>query len=140
MSKYGPTVLNIKVNGATTKLTAMESLFMQMAMSMKASGKMIKPMVWDIICMLMELLTMESGKMTSSMEMERKRGLMARDMKALIMKAKNMEGGHFVLQMALYTLVTSNSTRFLGRVSTSGLMVSSTRVNGRRTRCMGTEY
>lgn len=93
-SKCGQTVQSTRVSGKTTKLTAMENLFTQMEIFMKASGKTIKHMEMETILMLMEQLIKVNGRMINNMEKERKPGLMEQNTMDSIMKVKSITEVH----------------------------------------------
>jgi hypothetical protein len=140
VSKFGPMDLNMMVSGKTIKLMEMENLFMLMGMYMMDNGRMIKHMGWDITCMQMERLIMEIGKMISNMERVLRLGLMELGTKALTLKARNMEKELFVLQMGVFILATFNIMKYQGEVNMYGPMESHMKDNGKRIKCMATEY
>jgi hypothetical protein len=107
---------------------------------MKANGRMTKHMEWDITSMPMELPTMESGRMISSMERVLKPGLTQQNMKDSIMKVKNTEKVLSVLLMVASTLVISSIMRSQERASMCGQMENPTKVSGRKIRCMATAF
>src|SRR4051812_35434383 len=113
---------------------------MQMEISMKVSGKMIRLMAWAIISMQMELHIMESGKMISNTVKVLRRGLIVLDMKDFILKAKSTVKELYALLMDQYTLVIFNIMKFQERVNMYGLMVNHMKANGRKIKCMAMEF
>ena len=67
---------------------------MQMEMFMRVNGKMIRPTAMVTIPMPMELLTVVSGKMTNNMVRALKHGLMVRNMKVNISRARSTTVEH----------------------------------------------
>ena len=80
----------------------MVNLFMQMGIFMSDNGKTIRLMGLVTISMQMELLIMESGRTINNMVKGLKHGLMEQGMKEHILKGKNMERGHYSLQMVVF--------------------------------------
>lgn len=64
---------------------------MQMGMSMKGSGKMIRPTVMEATNTLMEQRMWATGKMINNTEKESKHGQMEQSMKVNTMKGRSME-------------------------------------------------
>jgi hypothetical protein len=67
--KNGLMVHVMKVNGNRTELTVRGNFTIQMEITMKENGLMIKQMVMELIFMQMEILTRGTGKMIYSMVM-----------------------------------------------------------------------
>lgn len=108
---------------------------MQMVMSMKETGWMIKLMDEDSTLIQMDQGMKESGKMINNMALELRDGQTEHNMKDSILKGRNMEKASLfglirVLTMESLLIITSR-----GWVFTSGLMAGSTMVNGSITRC-----
>jgi hypothetical protein len=140
VSKFGQMVQNMRVIGRKTRQMARANSSMQMVMYTKVSGKMIKHMGWATTSMQMEQLTMGNGKMTNSMGREQKPGQMELDMKAPILRGKNMEKGLCNLLMDLYILEIFSIMKYRGRESIYGLMGKLMKGIGRKIKCMGMEY
>ncbi len=89
--KSGPMALVTKETGLMTRLTVSVNFSMQMAMSMKANGKMIKLMARELTLMQTVQDTRETGEMTSSTASVLKLGLMVLSMRANTLKARKTE-------------------------------------------------
>lgn len=93
-SKCGPMVLNTKVNGKTTRLTAMANSSMLTETYTKDNGKMIKHMAREATLTLTVLPMSENGKMISNMVRVWRHGLMEQSMRASTLKERSMARGH----------------------------------------------
>ena len=113
---------------------------MLMATFMMASGKMTRLMEWVTICMQMELPITENGKTTNNTAKVQRRGQMERGMKVLILKERSMEKVLYALQMEASIQETFSLMRFQEEESTCGLMENHMKGNGKRIKCMATEY
>ena len=85
-----------------------------------------------------EQLTLESGKMTNSMEREWKPGLMEPSMKANIRTERSMGKEPLLSLMGLFTQEISFRTRFQEGDDMFGQMVKTMKDLGRKIKCMGT--
>ena len=139
-SRFGQTVRNMKVSGNKTRLMATVNLFMLMVMFTRASGRMTKHTAMEDTSMLMEQLMLEIGKTISSMERVLKHGLTGPNMKDNTSKERSMAREHLPLQMAAFTMETSNRMRSQVKADTCGPMAKLMKGIGRKTRCMDTEF
>lgn len=80
---------------------------MLMAMSTRENGKMIRHMVLENICILMELSTKAIGKKTSNMVWEERLGPMEHAMKDSMLKARRMAEVSSNGLMDLHMMVSS---------------------------------
>jgi hypothetical protein len=80
---------------------------MLMVMSMRESGKMIRHMALENICILMELSTKAIGKKTSNMVWVEKLGLMEHAMRDSMWKARRMVEANSSGLMGLLMMVSS---------------------------------
>ncbi len=97
--KNGLMVPSILATGAKIKRMAMEHCIMQMVMSMKESGKMIRPTEKACIIMQMEQTTMESGKTISNTASVLRDGLMVLSTRAFTMRVKRTVAENLPLLM-----------------------------------------
>jgi DNA-binding Xre family transcriptional regulator len=74
--RYGQMALSMKAIGKMTKLTEEAGLYMQMVMSMKENGKTIKLMGLEHICIQMVHNMKDIGKKINSTVKVKKLGLM----------------------------------------------------------------
>lgn len=77
VSKYGLTVLAMKVSGEIMLHAEEENSSILMVMSMMANGQMIKPTDTEFTLMQMAHATRVNGLMINNMEKEKKHGSMA---------------------------------------------------------------
>ena len=106
-NRLGLMDLGIKEIGSLTKRVVTASCTTQTTMSTRASGRTTRPMEGESTRMLTGLSIMESGRMISNMDLERKAGLMGHFMKDSILKAKRMEKENLYLPMEVSTKVNS---------------------------------
>lgn len=92
-------VLYMKECGIKIKPAAKEDLFIQMEMFITVNGNLIKLMVMEYICILMEHNTKGCGLKINNMDSDVKNGLMEQNMKDNTIWGKNMETEHLVGQM-----------------------------------------
>ena len=93
-SKCGPMVLNTKVNGKTTRLTAMANSSMLTEIYTKDNGKMIRLMAREATHMLTVLPMLENGRMISNMVRVWRHGLMEQNMRGSTLKERSMGREH----------------------------------------------
>jgi predicted nucleic-acid-binding protein len=135
-SKFGLTAQNMKVNGQTIRQMVKENLFMQMVTSMKASGRMTKPMVMVLTNTLMGPLILVNGKTISSTATVLKHGLTVLSTKASMLRVRNMVKALSLLLIAACILETSSTMKFQEREDITGLMAKLMKDNGIKIRCM----
>ena len=87
-NKNGPTAVDMRAAGITTRQTVMESYTMRMETSMKETGRMIKRTEEGYIRTRMERSITESGKTTNNTALVLKHGQTAPSTKACISKEK----------------------------------------------------
>ena len=85
--KMGPSTM---VNGHVIRLMVMVHFVMQMVMSMKVNGRMIKPMVSEFTSILMALNSKDHGLKINKRDKVLKPGLMEPNMKGPIKLDKKM--------------------------------------------------
>jgi hypothetical protein len=101
-SKNGPTEVNMKVAGLTTKQMEMENYIMLMETYTKAIGKMIKQMEKAHTFIKTEPAIKENGKMINSMGLARRLGPMEQYMMVNILRARRMGKESSLLLTVLY--------------------------------------
>ena len=124
-------VLCMKVIGRMTRQMEEVALFMQMEMSMRVNGVMTKLMDSENTCILTVLNTKDIGKKISSMEKERKRGLMVLNTRETTLTERKMAMmGVSDGQMALLTKVSLWTTIFTVKEFMSGPITENTMESG----------
>lgn len=113
-------VQDMKVNGRTTKLMAKELFGMFMEISMWETGLMIKHKDLGYILTLMVLVTLVSGRMTFSMAMELKNGLMGLTTKATISKVESKAKGLIYGLMDHSTMEIGLRIKFMAKANING--------------------
>jgi hypothetical protein len=83
-------VLSMRGSGRMIEPMARGDLFIQMEMCMKETGLMIRQMAMGFTPIKMALNTRDTGRKTSSMERERKPGLMGLFIRAIMSLGRSM--------------------------------------------------
>lgn len=139
VTKSGKMDLDMTDSGIAIKQMAKANLFMLMAMFMRASGTMTKPMVMELIDMPMELLMSASGQKINNTEEESKSGQMVLNMKECIKMVRNMAMVPSLLLTALLIPDNFLTMRFPDLVNMFGLMEKCMKEHGKEIKCMETE-
>ena len=108
-------------------------------MSMKGSGSQIKLMEKAFISIQMALPTMEIGKMTISMELDKKLGPMAQSTTANILKAKKMGKASFNGLTKHFMMESLGIITLKGMENIIGVMAEFTKELGKIIKCMDME-
>src|SRR5688572_11019968 len=98
---------------------------MLMVMFILENGKMIRLMVRVCTFIKMALNMRESGRMISSMDMERRFGQMVQPLKEITLKERSKDRGISNGLMEVHTKENSMTTIFAEMVHTGGLMAES---------------
>lgn len=109
---------------------------MQMAISTKVNGSMIKHMAKELTLMQTEHITMVIGLMISSMDWAWNLGLMVLNTKDSTGTVRNMEKESLPSLMEASMKANSIKMRSVAEASTTGQMASITRANGIEIKCM----
>lgn len=128
--KFGLMAHFMKATGQTTKLTAEVVLFTQMVMFTTVNGRMIRLMAMGFTIILMAPAMKVTGLKTSSTDMEKRFGQIARVTKENIKKVKSTVKANFCGLTDRPTLETSLITILKAEASTRGLIRDSMMVNG----------
>ena len=119
-SRSGKTGQDTMEIGATTRLMDKVHSGTSMAISIKASGSMIKHMDMEPTAMQMEQNTKVTGTKTSSKATELKSGLMALSMRAITFKAASTEKASTPGRMGLNMMAIGLIIRSMAEEPTSG--------------------
>ena len=121
--RSGMTDRYMKAIGSMIRPMVTAGLFIQMAMSMRENGKMIRLMVLEKCSIQTGLTTLVIGLMTSSMVTERKCGPVVLGMKASISLVRSMERVIFSGRTKRATLVNSLTIIKRAKAYLNGMMV-----------------
>ena len=131
--RSGQMVQSTWVIGITIGHKERASSFTLTVTFMKAIGSMIRPMVMELIIMLMELFTKGSGSTTFNTDLERKAGKTAPYFKASIQRARSMELVTTSGMMEVSTREIGTKIKLMASELTVGWMADNIRVIGSRT-------
>lgn len=115
-------------------------LYIQMEMSMRVTGIMIKQKVMAYILIWMEHNIKVLGKMINSMVKGKKRGQMVLVMREIIFLVKNMERELSYGLMVPYILVNSTTIILKVLANINGQMGDHSMETGKIIKCMGKEF
>lgn len=129
------TVQYMKDIGRMTKLTVEEELSNSMVTSMRAILKKIR--LKDVVptLILMAKNTLETGRMTSSTDMEKKSGLTVQLSVVIMRMEESTDMVNSNGQMVLPMLAISSMVPSVARVLTPGQMEDNMRASGSKERC-----
>ncbi len=131
--RCGRMVRDMKASGKITKLMAKALFGMFMGTSMLVTGWMTRHKDSGYILIQMEQATLANGRMTFSMDMELKNGLMDLITKVTTYKAESKVKGPICGLMDHSTMEIGLRTKSMEKVNTSGSTVELTQVIGSRT-------
>ena len=129
-SKSGLMVLSMKDTGRMIKPTEEADLFMQMEMYTKVSGKTTRLTVMEDICTQMVLSMKVSGKKTSNMVKVKRHGQMVPVTRETMLKVKKMVSANSNGLMGQHMKGSSLTTTFMEEVSMCGLTIDATMASG----------
>ena len=113
---------------------------MQMEITTKASGKMIKLMGLVNTLIQTGLSMKDFGSTISNMDREKKNGLMVLNMKEIINMEKKMDSANFYGPICHLIKEISMIIIFMDMVNTNGLMVENIQEIGFATKCMEKDF
>lgn len=135
-SRYSRTTLSILASSSITRSKAKVDSSMRMAMHMKDSGKTIRPMDLECICIEEERSTKVFGRRICRKDREFRSGMMAADIKANTKMGRSMGRAHTFGLMVVIMWVLGVKITFMGLGSITGRMADRTLASGAKTKCM----
>ena len=144
--------INMRESGTKIRRTVREGIGMLMVITMKAIGKITKPMAWAYTLLLMVQVILVNGKMIYSTVMAERLGLIVQPMRvttemvqnmvvgntSMLMGQSMMDNGRIIKSMELaliigktinHLLVNGKKEICLDKVHSVGPMVANTKVN-----------
>lgn len=131
--------VNTKANGRMGKHVAKDVSGMPMATPMRDSGSKTKQTDMDNTYTLTVQNTSVIGKMMFSTAEDKRHGLTARRLRAIMWKAKSMDREPTSGLMALHLVGDGPTTRLMATAFTYGQMVENSKETGKTTTCTARE-